>query len=173
MALPISNGMKKDLAALLVLVAILTLIVYVLSPRMASVPSPTETTTTTENSVLETVPNIPPSLSEVTITAKANKPATGLGVTIAPIEVVEDSRCPVDENIRCIQAGTVRVRAKVTNTNGERVLVFTLGTPVASKTETIELIEVLPSARAEVPIVANEYRFMFKITKVKEKPGEL
>lgn len=161
--------MKKDLTALVILVAILTLIAYALSPRAPSVPAPTETNTTTNgNSTPITVPDTSAEPSEVTITAKVNKSASGLGVTIAPIEVAEDSRCPVDENIRCIQAGTVRVRTKVTNVNGERILVFAIGTPVVSKTETIELTEVLPSARAEVPIVMNEYRFVFKITKVKE-----
>ena len=161
---PTSNGMKKDLTALVVLVA---LVVYVLSLRAPSSAIPTEDLTMThQNDALmpETWENIPQA-SEITLTAKENNPATGLGVTIAPIEVVEDSRCPVDENIRCIQAGTVRVRTKIINTNGERVLIFTIGTPIVSKTETIELVEVLPDARAEVPIVINEYRFIFKITK--------
>ncbi len=161
--------MKKDIIALIVLIAVLTLVVYVLSPRILSAPASTETVTTTNrNPAQETVPTMPVGPSEITLTAKENKPASGIEVTIAPIEVVEDSRCPVDENIRCIQAGTVRVRTKVTNANGERILVFTIGMPVVSKTETIELIQVLPAARAEVPILANEYRFVFKITKVKE-----
>lgn len=158
--------MKKDLIALVVLIAILTLVAYVLSLRAPSAPAPTETSTTMSgNSIPKTVPDIPAEPSEITLTAKTNNPASGLGVTIAPIEVVEDSRCPVDENIRCIQAGTVRVRTKITNANGERILIFTIGAVVTSKTETIELIEVLPFARAEVPIVTNEYRFVFKVTK--------
>ncbi len=158
--------MKKDLTALIVLMAALTLVAYVLSPRTPSSSVPTETTTTTTgNSVSEVVPSTPVGPSEITLTAKENKPASGIGVTIAPIEVVEDSRCPVDENIRCIQAGTVRVRTKVTNKNGERILIFTIGAAITSKTETIELLEVLPPARAEVPILANEYRFVFKIIK--------
>ena len=163
---PTSNGMKKDLIALFVLITTLALIVYVLPSHAPLPPIPAETTTMTRgNPAPETVPVTPVELSEITITAKENNPATGIGVTLAPIEVVEDSRCPTDENIQCIQAGTVRVRTKVTNMNGERILVFTIGTPIASKTETTELLEVLPGARAEVPIVINEYRFIFKITK--------
>ena len=158
--------MKKDLLALVILIGILAFAVYFLGTWTLSSPVPIETaTTTTGNPTPETTPNIPTEPSEVTIMAKINKPASGLGVTIAPMEVVEDSRCPVDENIRCIQAGTVRVRTKVTNINGERILVFTVGMPIASKTETIELVEVLPGARAEVPIVINEYRFVFKVVK--------
>ena len=160
------DSIKKDLIALLVLIAALTLIAYMLSSRVPSSLAPTGTTTTTNgNTAPEIVPTAPAEPSEITLTAKENKPASGIGITIAPIEVVEDSRCPTDENIRCIQAGTVRVRTKVTNINGERILVFTIGMPVASKTETVELIEVLPAARAEVPILANEYRFVFKVVK--------
>lgn len=162
------NSTKKDLITLfaVVLAIMIFLTVDFLLTIIDSAPRPTETPTTTDkNSLPETTPSTPIEPSEITITAKANKPTSGLGVTIAPIEVVEDSRCPVDENIRCIQAGTVRVRTKVTNVNGERILVFAIGIPVVSKTETIELTEVLPSARAEVPIVTNEYRFVFKIAK--------
>ena len=162
---PTSNGMKKDLTALVVLIAVLAFVAYLLGVWTSSSPVPIKTTTTSGNPIPEVTPNIPTEPSELTMIAKINKPATGIGVTLAPIEVVEDSRCPTDENIQCIQAGTVRVRTKVTNMNGERILVFTIGTPIASKTETIELLEVLPDARAEVPIVINEYRFIFKITK--------
>ncbi len=163
--------MKKDLIALVVLIVILILVAYVLSLRTPSLSTKSETTPTTGNSIPETIPTTPAEPSKITLTAKANKPASGMGVTIAPIEVVEDSRCPTDENIRCIQAGTVRVRTKVTNINGERILIFTIGAPVTSKTETIELVEVLPPARAEVPILVNEYRFVFKITKITESTG--
>lgn len=160
------NPVKKDLIALVVLVAMLALVTYVLSTRVPSAPAPIETNTTTSgNPILKTVPDTPTEPSETTLTAKMNNPASGIGVTIALIEMVEDSRCPVDENIRCIQAGTVRVRTKITNANGERILIFSIGTPVTSKTETIELMQVLPAARAEVPIVTNEYRFVFKIVK--------
>ncbi|MBI5817076.1 MAG: hypothetical protein HZB09_01470 [Candidatus Yonathbacteria bacterium] len=158
--------MKKDLVVFVILVVVLIIIAYLFASRVPPVLTTTETATTTGgNSLPETVPTMPVEPYEITLTAKANKPANGFGVTLAPIEVVEDSRCPVDENIRCIQAGTVRVRTKITNVNGERILIFTIGTPITSKTETTELMEVLPPARAEVPILANEYRFVFKIIK--------
>lgn len=156
---------SRNLIALIVLVAILTLVAYVLSPRSAPAPTSIEIATTTGNLTPEAVPNTPREPSEVTITAKVNKPASGLGVTIAPIEVVEDSRCPVDENIRCIQAGTVRVKSEIMSGLGKGEIIFKLNTPITTEVERIELIEVLPPARAEVPIVANEYRFIFKISK--------
>ena len=158
--------MKKDLLALTILIGILAFAVYFVGTWRLSSPVPIETaTTTTGNSTPETTPNIPTEPSEVTIMAKINKPASGLGVTIAPMEVVEDSRCPVDENIRCIQAGTVRVSAKITSGLGKGEIIFKLNTPITTEAERVELIQVLPDARAEVPIVINEYRFIFKITK--------
>ncbi|OHA81476.1 MAG: hypothetical protein A2675_03320 [Candidatus Yonathbacteria bacterium RIFCSPHIGHO2_01_FULL_51_10] len=113
----------------------------------------------------EATSNNPEELSEINLTAGINESTSGLGITIAPLEVVEDSRCPTDENIRCIQAGTVRVRTKVTDASGDRTLVFALGNSVTSSAETIELTSVLPEARAAIPIRLNEYRFVFKVTK--------
>lgn len=110
-----------------------------------------------------TIPPLTTPTINVLLTTEINKSANGLGVTLAPIEVIEDSRCPVDENIRCIQAGTVRVRTKVTSTDGERILIFAIGTPVSSRAETIELTEVLPSPHAGISILKNDYRFVFKV----------
>lgn len=156
--------MKKDLTILTIAIVALVLIVYILAPHKSVIPVETQTPSpeTTENQNPVPVPEEP---SEGFLTAKMNNSANGFGVTIAPIEVVEDSRCPVDENIRCIQAGTVRLRTKITNTNGERALIITLGQSIASKTETIIFTQVLPPARAAVPIRANEYRFTFKVSK--------
>lgn len=159
--------MKKDLTILAIVLLVLGGILYFPWPKaedtvitsMPSVMTQEQGTTTASH------PQIP---STVVLTAKENAPAAGLGVTIAPIEVVEDSRCPKEEHIKCIQVGTVRVRAKLTNANGERVVVFTLGQTIVSKTERITLTYVLPEARAAVPIVPNEYRFVFKVTALTE-----
>lgn len=158
---------KKDLIALIILVAILTLVAYTLSLRAPGAPSPAGTATTTnEKPASGAAPNIPVEPSELTITAKINKPASGLGVTVAPLEVVEDSRCPSD--VVCIQAGTARVRSGITSGLGKGEIIFKLNTPITTEAERVELIQVLPEARSEIPIRANEYRFIFKITKIKE-----
>ena len=100
---------------------------------------------------------------DISLVAKINQPAKGLGVTIAPLEVVEDSRCPFD--VVCIQAGTVRVRAAMTTAAGVRTEVFKLDEPVLTRVEQIELVSVVPEARSTIAIRANEYRFTFKISK--------
>lgn len=158
--------MKKDLIALVVFVVLLGLIAYIFSlQRMTpGTPSMMPTTTIGGQQPIPT-PEMGGEPSEITLTAKVNKPAQGLGVTIAPIEVVEDSRCPTGENIRCIQAGTVRVSAKISSGLGTGEVIFKLNTPITTEAGQVELVQVLPPARAEVPIVINEYRFIFKISK--------
>lgn len=158
--------MKKDYIITILGILVLALGAYIFFTRTPSSSAPVGiATTTANNSSTSTTSVTSAEPSEMTVVAKANNPVHVLGVTIAPAEVVEDSRCPTDENIRCIQAGTVRVRAKVSDTSGEKMITFTLGTVVSFGGKTIELVNVLPPARAAVPILLNEYRFSFKVVK--------
>jgi len=156
-------GIKRDIVIIITLVAILAFILYLsASTESVNVSSGVPTATTTENS--GTSSPIVNGEKEVIVTAKISAPAESLGITIAPLEITEDSRCPTE--VTCIQAGTVRVRIKIINPDGERALTATLNKPISSSYETIELVNVLPEARAEIPIRTNEYRFEFKITKL-------
>jgi hypothetical protein len=85
-------------------------------------------------------------------------------VSVVPLEVVEDSRCPID--VVCIQAGTVRLLARVTTSFGEKTLIFTLGRPEVVDDSAIELTLVLPTTRSTAPIEKADYRFTFKVTKL-------
>lgn len=107
------------------------------------------TTTSTPNSIF----------LETTIGRAAN----GLGVTITPISVVEDSRCPID--VQCIQAGTVRLQATLASGLGTGTQVFTLGTPITTETETVTLFSVTPTKEAGKAISSSDYRFIFKVVK--------
>lgn len=49
-------------------------------------------------------------------------------VVVTPIRVVEDSRCPA--GVQCIQAGTVRVAARIADGRARRQAVLTLGRPL-------------------------------------------
>jgi hypothetical protein len=89
--------------------------------------------------------------------------ASSLGVTITPLEVLEDSRCPID--VMCIQAGRVRLRVSLTSGLGRADQVFIIGEPIATKAEEIALIEVKPAKVSTIPIKDSDYRFTFKIQK--------
>jgi hypothetical protein len=80
-------------------------------------------------------------------------------VELSPQTLLEDSRCPVD--VSCIQAGTVRVRTKLTFNDGyitERT--FSLGKPILVQGVTVTLT----SAVKEEKNNSTDYRFGFIAT---------
>ena len=89
---------------------------------------------------------------------------SAFGVTILPLQIIEDSRCPID--VTCIQTGTVRVRAQVVSGAGESDTIFRLGYPVTTEAEQVELVYVQPEPHSSHPLIApSEYRLWFKISR--------
>ena len=90
-------------------------------------------------------------------TAPLNEAANLDGLTVRPLAVIEDSRCPAQ--VQCVWAGRVRIRAEVSG-NGTQEL--TLGEPLALRSGTLTLVDVRPSKRAAEPIAARAYQFTFR-----------
>lgn len=89
---------------------------------------------------------------------------SAFGVNIMPIEVVEDSRCPSDVN--CIQAGTVRLEALVSDSFGESTRVFNLGQSTSTSGYEITFSRVAPERTAQAMVPRDdEYVFYFDIKK--------
>lgn len=86
-----------------------------------------------------------------------------LGIRIVPMAVLEDSRCPID--VTCIQAGTVRVRARFITSLGESTQEFKLNQATTTEVEKVTLTEVLPLPKAGVKIKNSEYLFTFEVAK--------
>ncbi len=105
----------------------------------------------------------PGKAQEGTMVLTLNQGGTILGVKVTPLEVVEDSRCPVD--VTCIQAGTVRVRANLQSGLGTSKQTFTLNTPITTEAEIITLVDVTPGKISTKTISPSDYRFTFKVTK--------
>lgn len=82
-------------------------------------------------------------------------------LTVTPLEVKEDSRCPVD--VQCIQAGTVRLTVDVTAKNVYSQHVLKMGEALTIAGKRITLTEVTPAPRAGNRIADGEYRFTFEI----------
>ena len=97
------------------------------------------------------------------IQTRIQVPVTALDVTIIPIQVLEDSRCPVE--VQCIQAGTVRLQARIVSGLGTSTMTLTLGEPITTEAEQITLTEVAPLTRAGVNIPTNQYLFTFEVKK--------
>ncbi len=96
--------------------------------------------------------------------AKIGETKSGLGVSVTPISIVEDSRCPSD--VTCIQAGTVRVKIKILSGLGESEMIATLnGTPITTEVEQIELVEVTPYPNSKTKINTPDYVLKLKISK--------
>lgn len=102
----------------------------------------------------------------VVVKARLNQQTGGLGILITPLSVVEDSRCPTD--VACIQAGTVRVNARVTVAGKSEEGVFTLGIVETREHQTVTLVAVEPGKVSTKPLTPADYRFTFGI----EKRGE-
>jgi hypothetical protein len=82
-------------------------------------------------------------------------------VSIMPESVTQDSRCP--EDVQCIQAGTVEVRATLTSALGTDERDFTLGEPVTTEAEAVTLVKVTPAKNSKTTIAESAYRFTFKV----------
>lgn len=104
-----------------------------------------------------------PETKPVSVEAALGETVNGLGVSITPLAVVEDSRCPAD--VQCIQAGTVRLSARVVSGLGTSTPEFKLGQPITTETESITLTAVAPQSMAGVAIPDTAYVFTFEVTK--------
>lgn len=83
------------------------------------------------------------------------------GPLVQPVEVVEDSRCPM--NARCVWAGRVRVKMVWIRGNGEKQpFEATLGEPVQLADGQFTLESVRPEKMTNVTIKPSDYRFSFR-----------
>ena len=97
--------------------------------------------------------------------AAFGEPFAAGSATITPLELLEDSRCPV--NARCVQAGTLRIRAAIERGERSRDVELELGNATQALSGTIELDRVLPDRVAEDPAIEHEaYRFHFRWTPI-------
>ena len=89
-------------------------------------------------------------------TAPLNEVATLDGLTVRPLAVIEDSRCPA--SVQCVWAGRVRISAEISGV-GTREL--TLGESTTVGGGTLSLVDVRPSKRTPGPIASRDYQFTF------------
>lgn len=83
--------------------------------------------------------------------------------TMTLAAVLEDSRCP--RNVRCIQAGTVRLRVALRNAARSRTGEVALGRPMAVGHSWLHLVGVCPARVAPVERPARaSYRFQFTVS---------
>lgn len=95
------------------------------------------------------------------VTLKLNQIAIFKNISIRPVSIEEDSRCPID--VQCIQAGTVRVNVEVSSGMGKSVSILKLGQVFSTEGEVIILMSVMPDKNANVTLMEKDYRFVFTV----------
>ncbi len=87
------------------------------------------------------------------------------GIAVMPVEIIEDSRCPIDAT--CFWAGRVVLRATVAsdldNDNASRSVDFISGEPQTLFGETIELETIMPDRSTDAAPDTRDYRFTFAL----------
>ncbi len=92
-------------------------------------------------------------------TAGLGQVAGGNGLTIRPIKVIEDSRCPAA--VQCVWAGRLKVRARMNGPGWTQIRDFELGIPQAVDQYRVTLISAEPQKQAGAEIEPRSYRFTF------------
>ncbi len=82
------------------------------------------------------------------------------GPKIRPIEVLEDSRCPM--NARCIWAGRVKLKMLWIRPSGNKEFELSSDKPAPLADGMITLISVAPERVTNKKLVPSDYRFWFK-----------
>ena len=83
-----------------------------------------------------------PAQTDGLVRAGLGQTVTVGGPKVTPIEVLEDSRCPM--NARCVWAGQVRLKVRVRHGAKDDVLDLVQGKPVHVADGMLELVEVQP-----------------------------
>ena len=101
-----------------------------------------------------------PPLHDGTATVKLGGKARFGNMSLTPLRIEEDSRCPT--GVQCIQAGTVRLLVRIDARTSERETVLTLGKPIALEGgRWLALAAVCPYPRRPGRIARDLYRFTF------------
>lgn len=91
-------------------------------------------------------------------------PVAVADMTVTPLRVTEDSRCPI--NARCVWAGRIVVETQVDGADWEEIVPLTLGEPGAAHGRIVNLVSAEPGRMAGSgtdPLQPEDYRFGFEI----------
>lgn len=110
-------------------------------------------------------PTAPTPVAETEATvAVLNQRILTEAVHITPLEVVSDSRCPID--VQCIQAGTVTLRTLIeVGTNSETVT-LTLNKAITFVGKRVTLVSATPAKSSTQTILPSDYKFGFEVDDV-------
>jgi len=98
---------------------------------------------------------------EVGASAKINQKVINKGVSITPMQVVSDSRCPSD--VTCIWAGEILVKIKLEKGSETSIVELKEGENASIGGSTVTFVSVLPEKISTQQTQASDYEFTFKV----------
>ncbi|MEL1250435.1 hypothetical protein [Aurantiacibacter gilvus] len=81
-------------------------------------------------------------------------------VVVTPIEVHEDSRCPI--NARCVWAGRAIVLTRIDGAGWREQAYLTLGEPHEIRNTSVTLTSLEPGRTTDGPVRSADYRFTYE-----------
>lgn len=90
------------------------------------------------------------------------------GLSLRPLAVTEDSRCP--QGARCAQKGRVVLSVRIRSGSGVAVHDFEPGTTITTEVQTVTLLSVEPNTRTDETIAPGDYRLTFEVLR-RNVPG--
>ena len=106
-------------------------------------------------------PAVVPPAPEGTVAALNQKILIG-GVSITPLAVVTDSRCPTD--VTCVWAGEVTLKTKLEKGGVSKEVVLKINVPTTFEDMLVTLVAVTPENNSKKPFAKEDYRFTFRVT---------
>jgi len=103
------------------------------------------------------------SSSDSTYTIRVGQHVSMSGITVTPIDIAEDSRCPVDA--QCAQAGTVRVDVQIEGGGLSTTQSVALGQTISSLGYTAELSGIQPERMTGQALSPSDYFLTFTVHK--------
>lgn len=111
-------------------------------------------------SACATVPSASPPLPEGSVVALGQPVATA-GIVLTPLEVTEDSRCPM--NARCVWAGRITVETRIEGAGWSETVQMTLGEPEGVRGYILNLVTAEPNRMTnDPPTPPANYRFAYE-----------
>ena len=106
---------------------------------------------------------VPPALAVPN--AKFGETARAGILSVRPVALLEDSRCPA--SVQCVWAGQVRIRVEITDMMGRGMRELTLGQPLQLDGGTVTLVFVEPPKLVPGATEPGAYRFTFRFEPVR------
>jgi hypothetical protein len=141
-----------------ILLILLAAGIYGLNKTSPQGPSTNATSTPSTS----TAPN-PNVVSYGQVTLRLGESARFADLTVTPLSVTEDSRCP--QGVQCVWAGTVRVNVRIVSGMGTSTQIIELGKSVTTEAEEVSLIGVTPVPVSGSTIASADYRIVFLVAK--------